>query len=65
MIREIHFQTIDSTNSYLKRNWRELDHLCFVSAGEQIAGRGRQERSWYSEPDQNLLFSVLIKEREL
>ena len=65
MIKEIHFQTIDSTNSYLKRNYRELDDLCFVSAEQQSAGRGRQQRSWDSESGQNLLFSVLIKEKEL
>ncbi len=65
MSKEIHFQTIDSTNSYLKRNYRELDDLCFVSAEQQSTGRGRQQRSWDSESGQNLLFSVLIKDKEL
>ena len=65
MIKEIYFKTIDSTNAYLKRNYDRLDDFCFVSADEQSSGRGRQKRIWYSESGKNLLFSVLIKDKDL
>ena len=56
----LHFESIDSTNTYLKNNYQYLDDLTFVSAGNQTQGKGRNNRTWYSE-NNNLLFSLLIK----
>ncbi len=61
----IHFETIDSTNTYLKQNYKNLDNFTFVSADFQSAGRGRNNRNWKSEKGENLLFSLLIKDESL
>lgn len=64
-MKTIHFETIDSTNTYLKENYEKLDNFTFVSADFQSAGRGRNNRNWKSEKDENLLFSLLIKDKAL
>ena len=61
----IHFETIDSTNLYLKNHYQELDNLTFVSADYQTNGKGRNERKWLSEKGDNLLFSLLIKDKKI
>ena len=61
----IHFDVIDSTNAFLKGNYHNYQNLTFVSADEQTAGRGRENRRWSSEKGKNLLFSVLIKDKKL
>lgn len=61
----IEFDTIDSTNTYLKDNWEQLEDLTFVSTLEQTAGRGRNQRKWLSPKGENMMFSVLIKDRDL
>ena len=58
----IHFEEIDSTNTYLKNNYQELDDLTFVSASKQTQGRGRNNRNWLSD-NKNLLFSILLKNK--
>lgn len=64
-MKTIHFESIDSTNTYLKQNYQNLDNMTFVSADYQTQGRGRLNRNWKSENGSNLLFSLLIKENEL
>lgn len=64
-MKTIHFETIDSTNTYLKENYEDLDNFTFVSADFQSAGRGRNNRNWKSEKSENLLFSLLIKDKAL
>ena len=61
----LHFKEIDSTNNYLKNSYRLLNNLTFVSADYQSHGKGRNDRSWNSEPGLNLMFSFLIKDQEL
>ena len=61
----LHFKEIDSTNNYLKDNYRHLDDFTFVSADYQTAGKGRNDRTWISEPGENLMFSLLIKDEKL
>jgi BirA family biotin operon repressor/biotin-[acetyl-CoA-carboxylase] ligase len=49
MIRRIHYDIIDSTNSEARRLVTpELDAPLLVTAAEQFAGRGRHGRSWRS-----------------
>lgn len=60
-MKKIHFETIDSTNVYLKEHHRELVDFSLVSADHQTAGRGRLGRVWTDEK-QSALFSILIKE---
>ena len=58
----IHFKEIDSTNSYLKKNYQALDDFTFVSADYQSGGKGRNDRTWESESGQNLMLSFLVKD---
>ncbi|MBI2742704.1 MAG: biotin--[acetyl-CoA-carboxylase] ligase [Chlamydiales bacterium] len=63
----LHFDTIDSTNTWAKKNAETLDpdHLTCITALEQTAGRGRFKRSWTSGRAQNItatLFFTLPKE---
>ena len=64
-MKEIHFTEIDSTNLYLKKHYAELDDLDIVDAKHQSAGRGRMARVWEDSSGENLLFSVLIKDKNL
>ena len=64
-MKKIHFEEIDSTNLYLKNNYKNLDNFTFVSADYQNKGRGRYDRIWSSKKGDNLLFSFLIKDKSL
>lgn len=59
-MKTIHFPQIDSTNTYLKENYNNLENYTFVSADNQLKGKGRNNRKWESENSKNLLFSLLI-----
>ena len=63
--KEIHFDTIDSTNLYLKENYQSLDDFLIVSSDYQSLGRGRNERIWKSNKGENLLFSLLLKRQDI
>lgn len=65
MIKEYHFKIIDSTSSYLKLNYDKYDNFAFVSSDFQTNGHGRYNRKWISKNGENLLFSILIKDKEL
>lgn len=53
---QIHFDTIDSTNTWTKHHATELDPqaLTVVTASEQTAGRGRFKRQWVSPNGQSV-----------
>ena len=61
----IHFKEIDSTNSYLKNGYKLLDDFTFASADYQSHGKGRNDRIWYSNSGENLMFSFLVKNEDL
>lgn len=56
----LYFDTIDSTNSFLKRNAQNLQHGTVAIAQSQSAGRGRMGRSFYSPKSTGLYFSMLF-----
>ncbi|MBQ6817021.1 MAG: biotin--[Bacilli bacterium] len=56
----IRFDTISSTNLYLKENYNDFDNLTCVTALHQTNGRGRLGRTWVDNND--LLFSILVKD---
>lgn len=60
MCNILYFDTLDSTQTYLKDRFNELNDQTVVVAGTQTAGRGRFERRWVSQPG-GLYFSVLLK----
>lgn len=61
----LHFDEIDSTNTYLKNSYKLLNNFTFVSTDYQSNGKGRNDRIWFSNPGDNLMFSLLIKEPSL
>lgn len=58
----IHFDTIDSTNAWTKKNAASLDpdQLTCVTALEQTAGRGRFLRKWISPKGQNIYATLFF-----
>ena len=63
--RRVHFNEIDSTNNYLKKNYRIYKNLSFVDASFQNKGKGRLGRKWEANKDEAFMFSVLIKDKKL
>lgn len=61
----INLKTIDSTNNYIKEHYEEFENFTFVSANFQTNGKGRENRIWNSNENENLLFSFLIKDKFL
>jgi len=59
--RIIHFNEINSTNSYLKSHHELLQqHGLVVRTDMQTSGRGRASRKFVSLPGKNLTFSVVL-----
>jgi len=56
----VSFQTLASTNTYLKDNYRNFTHGTIVTCVHQTEGKGRFNRNWFAGED--LLLSILIKE---
>ncbi len=61
-IHYIHFDTIDSTNTWTKKNASTLDpnQLTCVTALEQTAGRGSFGRKWISPKGQNIYATLFF-----
>lgn len=60
-----HFKSIDSTQNFLKMNYKKMHNLTFVFSNFQTEGKGRHGRKWVSTNGANLLFSFLIKDPNL
>jgi biotin-[acetyl-CoA-carboxylase] ligase BirA-like protein len=58
----LYFQLLESTNDFIKSNASSLENHTVVLASYQTTGRGQFERVWESQPNLNLLFSMLFKE---
>ncbi|WP_129408453.1 biotin--[acetyl-CoA-carboxylase] ligase [Marinitoga lauensis] len=56
----IYFDTINSTNLFLKEHWKELPSETVIWASKQTGGYGRMKRNWISQRG-GLWFSVLFK----
>ena len=59
--RIIHKDITGSTNADAAALAAELSHGAVIWADAQTAGRGRRGRSWLSEAEGNLYFSLLLK----
>jgi BirA family biotin operon repressor/biotin-[acetyl-CoA-carboxylase] ligase len=58
----IYFETIDSTNTFAKKLAEEgKADGTIVIADEQTKGRGRFARSWISDKEKNLTFSIILR----
>ena len=53
--------TVDSTNSELRKRISGLDNLSIVATREQTAGRGQGTHTWFATPGRNLTFSILYR----
>ena len=58
-MKELFFETIDSTNTYLKKHVDELEDMTFLSSDYQSAGRGRNQRNWSSSKGLNLTLQLM------
>jgi BirA family transcriptional regulator, biotin operon repressor / biotin---[acetyl-CoA-carboxylase] ligase len=56
----IKLQKVDSTNTYLSGLSTQLTEGSIVWALDQTKGRGQGENKWESEPDKNLMFSIVL-----
>lgn len=61
-IKRIHFQKIDSTNTWSKQNVDKIEKggITLVTAAEQTTGRGRYNHQWISPPNQNIYASFVF-----
>ena len=60
-----YFESIDSTNKYIKEHVQELNDFDVVSAGFQTAGKGRNDHIWQGQANQNIYSSICIKNKDL
>jgi len=60
-MKVITFETIDSTNSYIKKNYTDLTHFTWVKSEVQTLGRGRSAKVWFGDHE-SLLATLLLKE---
>ena len=59
------FETIDSTNTWLRDHHDELEDMTFLSAAYQNDGKGRSGRKWSSDRGKNLMLSFLVKDERV
>ncbi len=57
----IKYDSLTSTNDFIKENSDSFDHGSIVFAENQTAGKGRNNNTWMSE-NGNLYFSFILKE---
>lgn len=59
----VYLESVDSTNSYLKRIIKEngLDAPMVVVTDNQLSGRGRLGRVWQSSPGESLCMSIALQ----
>lgn len=56
-------ESIDSTNDYLLAHLHDLPSHTILRADYQTRGHGRRDHQWDSQSGENLLFSILIKDK--
>lgn len=57
----LYFEKIDSTNTYIKKEVDSLEHGTIVIAEEQINGRAKNEKKFYSPKEKGIYMSILLK----
>ena len=62
MKKVIHFESIDSTNTYLKKKYEHYNDFQIISADHQTEGRGRLGNTWLDDGS-SALFSILLKRK--
>lgn len=62
IINILHFEKIDSTNTYARNNIRNLPLPSIIIADEQTAGRGRRGNRFFSPKETGLYMTLVIDE---
>lgn len=57
----VHFDTIDSTNTYAKSVGYESENGTVIISEEQTNGRGRVGRLWHSKKHEGIWMSIILK----
>lgn len=57
----IWLSSIDSTNRYALDNFDSLADCALIAAETQTSGKGRQGKTWFSPPDENIYASFVMK----
>ncbi|MBS9775922.1 MAG: biotin--[acetyl-CoA-carboxylase] ligase [Fusobacterium sp.] len=58
------FKELDSTNNFMKENYKIFENYDIISAENQTSGRGRRGNTWLSSKGM-ALFSFFLKEQNL
>ena len=58
----LEFDTLSSTSDFLKENHSYFPHMTMIRANYQSKGRGQFDRTWISNKNENIMFSILLKE---
>ncbi|MDO9628342.1 MAG: biotin--[acetyl-CoA-carboxylase] ligase [Acholeplasmataceae bacterium] len=61
----LEFDTLDSTSDFLKENHSYFPHMTMIRTNHQEKGRGQFERVWISNKNENIMFSILLKEVDI
>lgn len=61
-LKIIYLDEVSSTNNYLIKNHQKLNSYTILRTNYQINGRGQFLRKWTSNKNENLLFSILLKD---
>ena len=56
-----HLKTVDSTNTFCKRNIEIIEDKTCVFAHRQTQGKGRFNRKWISDVENNIYLSIVLK----
>lgn len=56
------FDKMISTSDLLKEHFSSFSHFTVIKTNYQTQGRGQYERTWSSNPNENILFSILLKD---
>ena len=62
-MERLYLEEVDSTNKWAKEHIEELKHLSVVYTYKQTAGRGRLERKWNYNGEDNIYASIVIKHK--
>lgn len=57
------FESLESTNKYLKDNYSKYKTGDIIIAKEQISGYGSRKRFWSSKKDMGIFMSLIIKHK--
>lgn len=59
------FDELESTSDLLKEHFSSFSHFTIVKTNYQNKGRGQREKLWASNKDENILFSILLKDLDI